>query len=125
MEPVAEIELDDHQQAIARYYRECWLDYRFFWINRKNLGMHFGYWDETTRTHASIVLVSRCVISQTSRFGSSVLSHSTGGRTSPTCVPSAMRRMKPGRMIRSRFSRITSKRNRFTCDGFAAHVTSA
>src|SRR5438067_11788694 len=56
MEPVAEIELDDHQQAIARYYRECWLDYRFFWINRKNLGMHFGYWDQTTRTHAQSLL---------------------------------------------------------------------
>ena len=52
MEKVAEIELDDHQQAIARYYRECWLDYRCFWINGRNLGMHFGTWDETTRTHA-------------------------------------------------------------------------
>ena len=44
------------RQMIARYYRECWLDYRFFWINRKNLGMHFGYWDETTRTHAQSLL---------------------------------------------------------------------
>ena len=69
MEPVAEIELDDHQQAIARYYRECWLDYRFFWINRKNLGMHFGYWDETTRTHAQSLLRTNEVMADAVKIG--------------------------------------------------------
>ena len=56
METVAEIELDEHQQKVALYYRECWLDYRILWINRKNLGLHFGYWDETTRTHGQSLL---------------------------------------------------------------------
>ena len=69
MEPVAEIELDDHQQAIARYYRECWLDYRFFWINRKNLGMHFGYWDQTTRTHAQSLLRTNEVMAEAVKIG--------------------------------------------------------
>jgi len=69
MEQVAEIELDDHQQAIARYYRECWLDYRFFWINRKNLGMHFGYWDEQTRNHAHSLIRTNEVMADAVAIG--------------------------------------------------------
>ena len=67
---VAEIELDAHQEAIARYYRECWLDYRFFWINRKNLGLHFGYWDETTRTHAQSLIRTNEVMADAVAIGS-------------------------------------------------------
>lgn len=69
MEQVAEIELDEHQEAIARYYRECWLDYRFFWINGKNLGMHFGYWDETTRTHAQSLLRTNEIMANAVHIG--------------------------------------------------------
>src|SRR5918911_2459067 len=37
---------------LQAYYDETWSDYRLFWLNRRNLAIHFGYWDESTRTHA-------------------------------------------------------------------------
>jgi tocopherol O-methyltransferase len=37
---------------LAAYYDETWSDYRLFWLNRRNLAIHFGYWDDSTRTHA-------------------------------------------------------------------------
>jgi tocopherol O-methyltransferase len=42
---------DPHTKAIADYYDETWLDYRLLWLNRDNLAVHFGYTDETTRSH--------------------------------------------------------------------------
>jgi cyclopropane fatty-acyl-phospholipid synthase-like methyltransferase len=47
-----ELELEGHKRAIATYYEECWKDYRYFWLNRSNLAMHFGYWDESVTTHS-------------------------------------------------------------------------
>ena len=47
-----ELELEGHKRAIATYYEECWKDYRYFWLNRRNLAMHFGYWDESVTTHS-------------------------------------------------------------------------
>lgn len=46
-----ELQLEGHRRAISHYYEECWQDYRYFWINRSNLAMHFGYWDESVTTH--------------------------------------------------------------------------
>ena len=37
---------------IRQYYDETWADYRILWLNRSNYAIHFGYWDEHTRTHA-------------------------------------------------------------------------
>ncbi len=34
------------------YYDETWFDYRFLWLNKQNLAMHFGYWDGDTRSHS-------------------------------------------------------------------------
>jgi cyclopropane fatty-acyl-phospholipid synthase-like methyltransferase len=45
------LELEGHKRAISHYYEECWKDYRYFWLNRSNLAMHFGYWDESVTTH--------------------------------------------------------------------------
>jgi tocopherol O-methyltransferase len=42
--------------AIVAYYDETWLDYRLLWLNGKNLSVHFGYTDATTRGHASALL---------------------------------------------------------------------
>lgn len=36
---------------IVSYYDETWFDYRVLWMTLKNPAIHFGYWDETTRTH--------------------------------------------------------------------------
>lgn len=69
MKPVAEIDLDPHQQAIARYYRECWSDYRFFWMGGKALGLHFGTWDETTKTHAQSLLRTNAVMADAVNIG--------------------------------------------------------
>jgi cyclopropane fatty-acyl-phospholipid synthase-like methyltransferase len=37
--------------AIVGYYDATWLDYRMLWLNPDNLAVHFGYTDETTRSH--------------------------------------------------------------------------
>ncbi|MFN8503828.1 methyltransferase domain-containing protein [Kouleothrix sp.] len=38
---------------IVAYYDETWLDYRMLWLNGQNLSVHFGYFDEQTRSHAA------------------------------------------------------------------------
>jgi tocopherol O-methyltransferase len=38
-------------EAIVGYYDETWLDYRILWLNKDNLAVHFGYTDESTRSH--------------------------------------------------------------------------
>lgn len=38
-------------EAIVGYYDQTWLDYRVLWLNPDNLAVHFGYTDETTRSH--------------------------------------------------------------------------
>src|SRR6266571_2247381 len=42
--------------GIRAYYDETWLDYRMLWLNRHNRAIHFGYWDEQTRSHAQSLL---------------------------------------------------------------------
>ena len=43
---------------IVKYYDGTWFDYRVVWM--RNLGMHWGYWDDETRNHAeSLVNMSR------------------------------------------------------------------
>lgn len=40
------------EERIVDYYDSCEIDYRLFWGLGKNLAMHYGYWDETTKTFA-------------------------------------------------------------------------
>lgn len=49
-------ELPDLEDRIRAYYHETYLDYRVAWCSRETLAMHFGYWDEDTRTHAEALL---------------------------------------------------------------------
>ena len=42
--------------GIEEYYDQTWNDYRFLWLNRRNLAFHFGYHDDTTRGHAEALL---------------------------------------------------------------------
>jgi tocopherol O-methyltransferase len=37
---------------IRTYYDETWLDYRWLWLDSTNYGIHFGYWDDSTHSHA-------------------------------------------------------------------------
>lgn len=66
-----ELQLDDHRRSIARYYDECWSDYRRLWINNSNLGMHFGYWDEHTRNHAHSLIRTNEVMADSVNITSS------------------------------------------------------
>lgn len=45
-------------EPIVKYYDGTWFDYRVVWM--RNLGMHWGYWDDETRNHAeSLTNMSR------------------------------------------------------------------
>ena len=46
----------DHLRHVVAYYDETWIDYRWFWLNRANYAIHFGYWDKTTRSHAESLI---------------------------------------------------------------------
>src|SRR5207249_2522434 len=49
---------------IQAYYDETWLDYRMLWLNPQNRAIHFGYWDEHTRSHTqSLVAMNRVLAS--------------------------------------------------------------
>jgi tocopherol O-methyltransferase len=56
------------------YYDETWFDYRLLWLNRSNYAIHFGYWDERTRSHPealnrlNAVLASRIGITPGARI---------------------------------------------------------
>lgn len=50
---------------IQAYYDETWLDYRLLWLNPRNGAIHFGYWDERTRSHSeSLVNMNRALASR-------------------------------------------------------------
>jgi tocopherol O-methyltransferase len=49
---------------ICAYYDETWLDYRLLWLNPENYAIHFGYWDENTRSHVeSLINMNRALAS--------------------------------------------------------------
>jgi tocopherol O-methyltransferase len=52
-----------YTDAIVRYYERTWFDYRFVWVSNRNyLGMHWGYWDENTKSHSeSLVNMNKAV----------------------------------------------------------------
>jgi len=39
----------DHKSKIRRYYDDSQILYRLFWMNKKNLAMHYGLWDKDTK----------------------------------------------------------------------------
>ena len=38
--------------AVIEYYDATWKDYAEYWLDERNLAMHFGFSDQTTKTHA-------------------------------------------------------------------------
>ncbi|MGH2706616.1 MAG: SAM-dependent methyltransferase [Actinomycetota bacterium] len=44
------------RQTIASYYKETWFDYRVIWLNASNRAIHFGYFDDSTRSHSDSLL---------------------------------------------------------------------
>ncbi len=59
----------DLHADIARYYDECFIDYRFAWLNTRNLAIHYGYWDESTRTHSESLLNMNKVMARRAGVG--------------------------------------------------------
>src|SRR5262245_32694962 len=43
-------------EKVLHYFHKTRNDYRLFWMSRKSLAMHFGYYDETVRTHEASLL---------------------------------------------------------------------
>lgn len=43
-------------EDIVRYYDECYWDYRTSWMDRDNLAIHYGYWDDATESHSQSLL---------------------------------------------------------------------
>mgnify|MGYP000196777673 CR=1 FL=1 len=44
------------REAAVRHYDACYWDYLFAWSSRNDLALHYGYWDETTRSHSDSLL---------------------------------------------------------------------
>ena len=38
--------------SIEKYYDQCWSDYHYFWHDTASYALHFGFWDEDTRSHS-------------------------------------------------------------------------
>lgn len=47
---------------VRAYYDHTWLDYRLFWFSRGAPAIHFGYWDDTTRSHGEALLAMNRVL---------------------------------------------------------------
>lgn len=41
--------------SVREYYDATWLDYRLLWMTGSH-ALHFGYWDETTRSHGEALV---------------------------------------------------------------------
>lgn len=54
------------RSTIERYYDQTWKDYRFLWLNKRNLAFHFGYHDDTTRGHADALLNTNRILAMRS-----------------------------------------------------------
>ncbi len=55
---------DDLKQKIIKYYDDCFIDYRLFWLDSQNLAMHYGFWDEDTTTHSESLIHMNRALSQ-------------------------------------------------------------
>jgi tocopherol O-methyltransferase len=49
---------------VRAYYDQTWFDYRTFWFSPDNHAIHFGYWDETTHSHADSLVAMNRVMAQ-------------------------------------------------------------
>ncbi|MEO6409131.1 MAG: methyltransferase domain-containing protein [Burkholderiaceae bacterium] len=50
-------------EEVIRYYEETWNDYRSMWSDRHSQALHFGYYDDTARTHVRALLNTNRVLS--------------------------------------------------------------
>jgi len=55
----------ENQQAVVDYYEATRFDYRFLWAGRRDRSLHFGYFDEVTRSHAASLLRMNEILAET------------------------------------------------------------
>lgn len=46
-----ELSVDELKADAEKHYDDCYHDYLFAWCNKDNLALHYGFWDENTRSH--------------------------------------------------------------------------
>ncbi len=39
----------DYENKVKQYYKDSTFFYRYLWANKRNLAMHFGFWDDKTK----------------------------------------------------------------------------
>ena len=47
---------EEQTQRVIQYYKECDWDYSTVWRDHESLGMHIGFWYDTTKTHAESLI---------------------------------------------------------------------
>ncbi|OQK16388.1 methyltransferase type 11 [Methyloprofundus sedimenti] len=47
---------EELREAAVKHYDACYRDYLFAWSGRDDLALHYGYWDENTRSHSESLL---------------------------------------------------------------------
>lgn len=53
----------------AKHYDDCYWDYRTAWFDNENLALHYGYWDENTRSHSQALLNKNRIMCEIGRIG--------------------------------------------------------
>ncbi len=51
-------------KKIIEYYNQCEIDYSLFWGLKKNLSMHMGYWDDTTKNLSQALLRENQILAE-------------------------------------------------------------
>lgn len=53
---------EDYNEKIKRYYNDSQILYRLFWMNKRNLAMHYGFWDKDTKNlHEALINENKAV----------------------------------------------------------------
>ena len=47
----SELSVDELKADAEKHYDDCYHDYLFAWCNKENLALHYGYWDQQTKSH--------------------------------------------------------------------------
>jgi cyclopropane fatty-acyl-phospholipid synthase-like methyltransferase len=52
------------ETSIRSYYDQTWTDYQLVWFGQQTRGIHFGYWDDQTHSHAESLLNTNKVLAE-------------------------------------------------------------
>lgn len=66
-----QLSVDTLKSDAAKHYDDCYHDYLFAWCNRENLALHYGYWDDQTRSHHQALLNKNHILYEMANIASS------------------------------------------------------